>query len=955
MDTTNFEVEFEDAPLFTLRPYQTECINAVREGWKEYNRLLIVMATGGGKTVCFSMIAQEEVARGGRVLILAHTDELLEQAIDKLRKSTGIHADKEKADQHASPYAQVVVASIQSLSRINRLTGFADNHFSLVIVDETHRILSPSYIRVTRYFHWGSESLAEGWVMPEPGTPYQHKARVLGVTATADRGDKRSLGEFYQHCCFEWGLLEACRDGWLVRPIVKNIPLKIDLKRRSKEEKITRGGDYAADFLVARMEPVLKAIAEEIAKHAGDRKTVCFLPSIETASLMADALTACGLNASFVSGACDNRNEKIVDFDSAPNGSVICCAMLLCLDSETEILTDRGWVGHAEMTQAHKVANWNIDGTVFFEEPKDIVIREKERGEKMVYTPTTSNSSIRVTEGHQMLHWTGANWVKRAAREFIGVALRVPVSGRAEPSDVMIEQDNQPFDKHRIPKTAYNLRKHGMSFDESKVEAEKRIRERAALRRLNPRELSLDQCRLIGFWVGDGSRNNLIRSGVEYLLCQAETYPAIIKWVDGVLSRCGYNVVKRRKKPARLGNSHYFTWSLCRGTGSGCQKRKGIFDIEPYLDKMGSRLLWGLSEPQFDALIEGYWYADGHHGKAETLTNSFFFSDTKKPWLDLLQAIGCVRGYKTNLYQVFRGNDKHKPQWGLRMTKGKMKTFVAPHALKIEAGRPAEIVWCVRTTSKNIITRRRGSVTIMGNTEGWDCPSASCICVLRPTKIRSLFVQCAGRATRTLTGLIDGLETREERLSAIANSAKPDMLILDFLWVTDRLDLVSPIDLVAVKPEIRERMVGLRPPLVEAEAVAERDMLKALEKAAKKHARREARTIDPIAWAVSLGDVALATWEPETKWDSDPITPGQADFLRKNGIDPTNVKFKGLASKIVNRVITRLKLGLASVQQLSFMAQLGLDEQKCATLTRAEATATIDAVLKAKRGVSSPT
>ncbi len=569
MDLANFEVEFGEAPLFTLRPYQTECINAVREGWREYNRLLIVMATGGGKTVCFSMIAQEEVAKGGRVLILAHTDELLEQAIDKLRKSTGIHADKEKADQHASPYAQVVVASIQSLSRINRLTGFSDNHFSLVIVDETHRILSPSYIRVTRYFHWGSESLAEGWVMPEPGAPYQHKARVLGVTATADRGDKRSLGEFYQHCCFEWGLLEACRDGWLVRPIVKNIPLKIDLKRRSKEEKITRGGDYAADFLVARMEPVLKAIAEEIAKHAGDRKAVCFLPSIETASLMADALTACGLNASFVSGACDNRDEKIVDFDSAPNGSAICCAMLL--------------------------------------------------------------------------------------------------------------------------------------------------------------------------------------------------------------------------------------------------------------------------------------------------------------------------------------------------------------------------------------------------TEGWDCPSASCICVLRPTKIRSLFVQCAGRATRTLTGLIDGLETREERLAAIANSAKPDMLILDFLWVTDRLDLVSPIDLVAIKPEIRERMVGLEGDLVAAEAVAERDMLKALEKAAKKHARREARTIDPIAWAVSLGDVALATWEPETKWDSDPITPGQADFLRKNGIDPTNVKFKGLASKIVNRVITRLKLGLASVQQLSFMAQLGLDEQKCATLTRAEATATIDAVLKAKRGVSSPT
>jgi type I site-specific restriction endonuclease len=228
-------------------------------------------------------------------------------------------------------------------------------------------------------------------------------------------------------------------------------------------------------------------------------------------------------------------------------------------------------------------------------------------------------------------------------------------------------------------------------------------------------------------------------------------------------------------------------------------------------------------------------------------------------------------------------------------------------------------------------------------TEGWDCPDASCVCVLRPTKIRALFTQCVGRATRTLPGVIDGLNTREERLAAIAASAKPDMLIIDFLWLTDKMDLVMPVDLVAVKPEIREQMLknGISD-LLESESHAERDLLKSLEKAAKQHARKQARTIDPLAYAVSLGDAALAGWQPETKWDMDPATPGQLDFLRKQGMDITNIKHKGLASKIINRVLGRMKMGLASPRQLDFMLRLGFKESDVATLSAKQATELID-------------
>lgn len=206
------------------------------------------------------------------------------------------------------------------------------------------------------------------------------------------------------------------------------------------------------------------------------------------------------------------------------------------------------------------------------------------------------------------------------------------------------------------------------------------------------------------------------------------------------------------------------------------------------------------------------------------------------------------------------------------------------------------------------------------------------------------------RGTRTLPGLIDHLETREERLAVIAASAKPSFTLLDFLWLTDRLDLIQPVDLVASKPAIRKAMLASgEVDLVAAEAVAERDLLKSLTSAAKKHARKEARTIDPIALSVSLGDASLASYEPETTWDSLAPTAGQLSFLQKQGIDTTNIGCKGLASKIIGRVITRLKCSLATPRQLSLMVQLGLDEQTCATLTVREATGLIDQTLRLKR------
>lgn len=549
MDLTPLELDEEVG--FTLRDYQSACLDAVESGWATQSRLLVVLGTGGGKTVIFSHVAKREVERGGKVLILAHTDELLDQAIDKLKRSAGLHAEKEKADEHASPYASVVVASVQTLHRDARLTSFADDHFSLIIVDETHRVLAKSYQKILAYFHFGAHALSPDWKMPEPVVNHPHKARVLGVTATPDRGDKRNLGEFYARCVFDHGMLQLCRDGYLVRPIVKNIPLRIDIRGVKKT-----AGDYDASEVAHKIAPFLKEIARQIALHAMDRKTVVFTPSVETARMMAEAMSAVGLDASFVSGSCTDRHEKIEAFHGKGNGSAIANAMLL--------------------------------------------------------------------------------------------------------------------------------------------------------------------------------------------------------------------------------------------------------------------------------------------------------------------------------------------------------------------------------------------------TEGWDHAEVSCIVPLRITKIRSLLAQCVGRGTRPLTGVIDGLNTVEERLAAIAASAKKDLLVFDFLWLADRLDLVGPVDLFASRPEIRKAMLKSKETdLLKAEEEAQRDFLKTLEKEARKHEHRQPRTLDPLAWAVSIGDAVLATYVPENAADAAPPSKHELDYLLTQNIDTSVIKTSGLAQKVISRLLERKKLGLASVKQLNFLKQLGVPEEQAALMKAGQAGAVI--------------
>ena len=243
-----------------------------------------------GKTVCAWEIARTH-APG--VLFLAHRDELIEQARDKFEAPTG----KIKADENT--ILPITVGSVQTMCR----RKYPSDLFSTIIVDEAHHAVSDSYLSVLNQFP---------------------NAKVLGLTATPDRLDRKSLAKVFDGIAYEYGLREGIRDGYLSPLVARTIPLEIDLS----EVKVSVG-DFEVNSIAETLEPYLPQIAENIKKYASDRKTVVFMPLISIAQEFTQILCEYGLNAKEVNGGSPDRKEILEWFDTAPKGSVLCNAMLL--------------------------------------------------------------------------------------------------------------------------------------------------------------------------------------------------------------------------------------------------------------------------------------------------------------------------------------------------------------------------------------------------------------------------------------------------------------------------------------------------------------------------------------------------------------------------------------------------------------------------------------------------
>ena len=253
------------APLSGLRPYQVEAVRSILGQLRDVRSTLLVMATGTGKTQVFCGLAS--LARG-RVLVLAHRDELVSQAANRIEAMTGELAGVEKAELHSQGLERFVVGSVQTLRR-KRIEALPRDSFSLVVVDEAHHCSAVSYRRIIDWF--------------EP-------AKVLGVTATPDRTDRQALGEIFESVAYEYGTWQAITDGWLVPPSVLRVVIdSVDLSGVA-----TVAGDLAPGQLDEQMgtEQALHGVATPLLEHAGDRKTLVFLPGVASAHGLADVLNA---------------------------------------------------------------------------------------------------------------------------------------------------------------------------------------------------------------------------------------------------------------------------------------------------------------------------------------------------------------------------------------------------------------------------------------------------------------------------------------------------------------------------------------------------------------------------------------------------------------------------------------------------------------------------------------
>lgn len=287
-----------------LRPYQQEAKDAIFHSWDEgIQKTLLVLPTGCGKTIVFAKVAEECVRQGDRVLILAHRGELLEQAADKIGRSTGLGCATEKAEATClGSWFRITVGSVQSLMRESRLNKFDEDYFNTIIIDEAHHCISDSYQRVLNHFH---------------------DAKVLGVTATPDRGDMKNLGSVFENLSYEYTLPKAIKEGYLSPIKAVTIPLQVDLTGVG-----VQSGDFKAGDLGTALDPYLEQIAEEMKKYCADKKTVVFLPLVKTSQKFRDLLNAKGFHAAEVNGESKDRAEILEDFDK-DKYNVLCNSMLL--------------------------------------------------------------------------------------------------------------------------------------------------------------------------------------------------------------------------------------------------------------------------------------------------------------------------------------------------------------------------------------------------------------------------------------------------------------------------------------------------------------------------------------------------------------------------------------------------------------------------------------------------
>lgn len=303
----------QHTPLVTLRDYQDDAVTAVANAVEQdgHRRVVVVLPTGAGKTLVFGELARGWLADGlGRVLVLAHRDELLTQAVSKLALMVPRHLIGMVKAERNETSAPVVVASVQTLDRPHRLGQIGQ--FGLVIIDESHHAAAASYQRIMA-------ALGAFGV----GGPV-----VVGVTATPKRADGLALDSVFQEIVYRKTYTDMMAAGYLVPVVSKAFELVPTMAR------VGRGidGDFADGALSTLMlgANAPDKIVEAWQRDGEERKTLVFTPTVSVAKAVAAAFQDANVPAAWVSGAqsLKDRRQALADLASGRVQVVANCAAL---------------------------------------------------------------------------------------------------------------------------------------------------------------------------------------------------------------------------------------------------------------------------------------------------------------------------------------------------------------------------------------------------------------------------------------------------------------------------------------------------------------------------------------------------------------------------------------------------------------------------------------------------
>lgn len=690
----------------TLRPYQVEAVEAVYHYLRGHDdNPCVVCPTGAGKSLIIARICRDAVVQwNGRVLILAHVKELLEQARDKLDGvcpdlHVGIYSAGLKRRDTSHP---VIIAGIQSIYQKAENLG----HFDLVIVDEAHMIPMSGDGMYRRLL--GDMRLINPHL------------RVIGLTATPFRMASGPIcvtppEGILNAICYEIGVRELIRDGYLS-------PLKSKAGRCKADFQglHVRGGEFVADEVEKLMDQdsLVHSACREIvdSMRLGGRKAcLVFASGVEHGKHVTEIIGQVSkVECGFIDGQTPslyrdelirrfrdgdlaylvNVNVLTTGFD-APN--VDCVALLrptmspglyyqMCLDMETEVLTPIGWARHDQVHVGDTVGAFDLaTGQIVFCQAQDKVHRPLAPGESL-YGVTAPHLDIRVTDQHVMVYRGRSksclHWRRREARDLVRhkTSFRVPVAGTG--------------DGPGLP-------------------------------------LTDDELRFLGWFFTDGHRNP---ANNTIAIAQSAASPHLAA-IEATLRGCGfgYRVYRHARTGKLTGYPDGLLFVIPYGKPRGQSRHlRGWRRLADYFNRPLLETLSPISRRQLGIVLEAMNLGDGRKPRNLPYSKRTFdlCIGNHKFLADQLQALFILRGFRCNIAVQLQKTSWHKyepkPQYILHVRDQQTATIGGAlnrgNALVQHRCRfgplpfdPTEQVWCLTTEHGTLVTRRRGKVAITGN------------------------------------------------------------------------------------------------------------------------------------------------------------------------------------------------------------------------------------------------